>query len=210
MTGSESFSQPRVDLVQIASLVDEGARVLDVGCGHGELLELLVREKKADARGIEISPAGVHACLARGLSVIQGDANIDLADYPDQAFDYVILSQTVQAMHDTKDALSQMLRIGRQAIVSFPNFGYWKVRLSLLFAGRMPSTDTLKHAWYNTPNIHLCTIRDFAALCDEMNIEIKTWRALGPDGKPAGLQGSLALANLFGDQGLFVLTSRAS
>ena len=195
----------RVDLIEIGAMVDPGSRVLDVGCGDGILLEHLTRDRDVDARGIEISREGVNAGVARGLSVVQGDADTDLVDYPTNSFDYVILSQTLQTIHDTRDCLEQMLRIGKRAIVSFPNFGFWKVRLSLLFSGRMPNTKTLDHPWYNTPNIHLCTIRDFVDLCDELGVAIERFHAIDRYGKPLTVQLPLRLANLFGDQGLFLL-----
>ena len=145
-------------------MVETGARVLDVGCGDGELLRLLAETRGVDARGIEISQQGVNDCVAKGLSVVQGDADIDLADYPDDGFDYVILSQTLQATRNPRKVLEQMLRIGKRAIVSFPNFGHWRIRWQLGLRGRMPMTENLSYAWYETPNIHFCTIRDFVAL----------------------------------------------
>src|SRR5690606_38989313 len=137
------------------------SRVLDVGCGDGELLDFLVRERGADARGIEISQRGVNACVARGLSVIQGDADTDLRDYPPKAFDYVTLSQTLQATRRPREVLEHLLRIGDRAIVSFPNFAAWRVRFKFFLSGRMPNTGLLDKPWYSTPNIHFCTIRDF-------------------------------------------------
>ena len=156
----------RVDLVLVAEMVERGAKVLDVGCGDGELLRLLGETRGVDGRGIELSREGVNECVAKGLAVIQGDADTDLADYPDDAFDYVILSQTLQATRHPRVVLEHMLRIGRRAVVSFPNFGHWQVRLQLLFAGHMPQTDILPYSWYDTPNIHHCTIKDFRQLCD--------------------------------------------
>lgn len=196
----------RVDLLLIGGMVKPGSRVLDVGCGDGALLDYLASERQADARGIELSQAGVNASVARGLSVIQGDADTDLADYPTCAFDYVILSQTLQATRQPRKVLSQMLRIGRRAIVSFPNFGYWRVRLSLLATGRMPNTGTLDQPWYSTANIHLCTIRDFIELCRELNIKIEQSHAIDGKGQIIPMASSLLLANLLGDRGLFVLS----
>ena len=153
----------RVDLQLIADMVDPASRALDVGCGDGALLAYLVNFKRVDARGMELSQTGVNACVANGLSVIQGDADADLRDYPDDAFDYVILSQTLQATREPREVLRQMLRVGKRAIVSFPNFAHWQVRLRLVFGGRMPETPSLPYKWYDTPNIHLCSIDDFRA-----------------------------------------------
>jgi methionine biosynthesis protein MetW len=167
-----AHSERRVDLTLIAEMITPDARVLDVGCGDGELLELLTRTKNVDGRGIELSQEGVNASVTRGLSVIQGDADADLSDYPDDAFDYIILSQTIQATRNPREVLTQMRRIGRRAVVSLPNFGNWRVRLQLLWSGRMPVTRSLGHHWYDTPNIHLCTVRDFVDLCDELGFRI--------------------------------------
>src|ERR1700736_2019359 len=155
----------RVSLLCRAALVVRGARGLDVGCADGQLLKLLELTRAVDGRGIEISQKGVNECVARGLSVVQGDADTDLVDYPDDGFDYVILSQTLQATRRPRDVTVELLRIGRKAIVSFPNFGHWRTRAYLTLRGRMPVTTTLPHAWYETPNIHFCPIRDFVALC---------------------------------------------
>ncbi|MEL6227908.1 MAG: methionine biosynthesis protein MetW, partial [Pseudomonadota bacterium] len=156
----------RADHILISEMVSNSARVLDVGCGDGELLQLLEDRRHVDGRGIEISRERVNACVARGLSVIQGDADSDLDDYPDKAFDYAILSLTIQATRQPKPVLENLLRIGRQAIVSFPNFGHWEVRAKLMFSGRMPQTENLPEPWYLSPDAHLCTIADFAALVE--------------------------------------------
>ena len=198
----------RVDLQLIADMVERGARVLDVGCGDGALLDYLVHFKQVDGRGVELSQAGVNACVAQGLSVIQGDADTDLKDYPSDAFDYVILSQTLQAVFDPKGVLGELVRIGRRAIVSFPNFGVWHIRLALLVGGRMPRTDALASAWYETPNIHLCTITDFVALCRELGIVIERGMVLDRQGRPRAMRAPGWLANVVGEQGLFSLSRR--
>ncbi len=197
-------SRIRADLQLIADMIEPGARVLDIGCGDGALLEHLVYVKQVTGRGIELSQEGVNACVSRGLSVIQGDADTDLVDYPAGAFDYAILSQTLQATHDPRHVLEQLVRIGRRAVVSFPNFGHWRMRLSLLLRGRMPVTDVLPASWYETPNIHLCTIRDFQALCDELGVTVERALSLDASGRAAPKQ-SLRLANLLGQSALFLL-----
>ncbi len=198
----------RIDLKLIADMVEPGSRVLDVGCGEGALLDWLGKNKAVDGRGIELSMAGVSAAVSHGLSVIQGDADTDLKDYPSGAFDYVILSQTLQATYEPKTVLSNMLRIGRRAIVSFPNFGHWRVRMNLLFRGAMPVTDTLAYEWYDTPNIHFCTIRDFLSLCRGLGISVEKSIPLDCDGKVLPLPNCNGMANLFAEQGLFVLSRR--
>src|SRR5262245_17165791 len=151
----------RIDLLLITEMVSPGARVLDVGCGDGTLLRLLSEKRGVDGRGIELSQAGVNSCVAQGLSVIQGDADTDLVHYPDLAFDFAILSQTLQATYSPRHVLEQLFRIGKRAVVSFPNFGHWRVRAHVLFGGRVPLTANLPDRWYHTPNILLLTIQDF-------------------------------------------------
>ena len=197
----------RVDLVAVAGMVERGARVLDVGCGDGELLRLL-ETRGVDGRGIELSREGVNECVAKGLAVIQGDADTDLADYPDDAFDYVILSQTLQATQHPRVVLEHLLRIARHAIVSFPNFGHWKIRLLLLVLGQMPTTANLPDTWYDTPNIHFCTIKDFVQLCGEINVKMERAVALDQHGRPLRLNAPWWFWNLFGEQAVFLLSRK--
>jgi methionine biosynthesis protein MetW len=198
-------SDIRVDLFLIANNIPEGSKVLDVGSGDGMLLEYLRREKNVFGRGIELSPDGVNQSIAKGLSVIQGNAEEEISHFPDDSFDYVILSQTLQAMDRPDKILNELLRIGKRAIVSFPNFGYWRVRLHLMLKGKMPVTKSLDYPWYSTPNIHFCTIRDFIDLCDELNIKIEKGMAVNSTGNKMG-ENSLFFSNFLGTQGLYVIT----
>jgi methionine biosynthesis protein MetW len=198
----------RVDLRLIAEMIAPGARVLDIGCGDGTLIDHLYRTKGCDARGIEIDMKVVTSAIARGLPVMQGDADVDLAHYPDGAFDYVVLSRTLQAVGRPREVLRQMLRIGTRAVVSFPNFGHWQVRLQLLLGGRMPMTAVWDRPWYETPNIHPCTIADFFALCAAEGYEVERWLAADEAGRRAPWRRSARLANLFGEQAVFLLRAR--
>jgi len=190
----------RPDLAAIADAVPAGARVLDIGCGDGALLAHLRDTKQVDARGIDVSAANVAGAVARGLSVVQGDADADLGDYPDHAFDMVILSDTLQAMQRPAVVLDELVRIGRRAIVSFPNFGHWRVRASLAFGGRMPMTKSLPVSWHETPNIHFCTIDDFRALAAEHGLKVESAAYLS-----GGQRRGAGLANLLAEQAVFVL-----
>src|SRR5262245_18910341 len=195
----------RTDHLLVADMVERGSRVLDVGCGDGELLQLL-ETRGIDGRGIELSREGVNRCVAKGLAVVQGDADTDLVDYPDDGFDYVILSQTLQATRHPRQVLEHMLRIGRRAIVSFPNFGHFGIRLQILLAGRMPTTDNLPYTWYDTPNIHFCTIKDFRQLCGVVGARMERAIALNAWGRRLRLTAPWWFWNLFGEQAVFLLS----
>ena len=201
-------TKQRVDHLLIAEMVTRKARVLDVGCGDGELLELLAETSDVDGRGLELSREGVNQCVARGLSVIQGDADTDLVNYPDNAFDYAILSLTIQATRNPRNVLENLLRIARHAIVSLPNFGHWAIRLRVLAEGRMPVTGSLPYSWYDSPNIHLCSISDFVALCDLIEARIERRVALDSSGRRLGLGIPPRLQNLLGTQAVFLMTRR--
>jgi len=202
---SSAGSELRQDLRLIADMIEPGSRVLDIGCGDGSLLAYLARHKSVDGRGIELSQSGVNACVGHGLSVIQGDADRDLEAYPTGAFDVVVLSQTLQATRQPRAVIEALVRIGHRAIVSFPNFGFWRIRLRLLVSGRMPVSHCLSYPWYETPNIHLCTVRDFVALCDEIGVRIERSATLDRHGQPYSLDPRGSLANMLAEQGIFVL-----
>jgi methionine biosynthesis protein MetW len=209
LTMAEAARMPggaRVDLLAVADMVAPGAKVLDVGCGDGELLRLLAETRGVDGRGIELSREGVNECVAKGLAVIQGDADTDLADYPDDAFDYVVLSQTLQATRQPRIVLEHMLRIGRHGIVSFPNFGHWRIRLQILLGGRMPRTDNLPYAWWDSPNIHFCTIKDFRQLCHVVGARMEKAVALDAWGRALRFNTPWWTWNLLGEQGVFLLS----
>ncbi|MEM0908256.1 MAG: methionine biosynthesis protein MetW [Pseudomonadota bacterium] len=195
----------RVDHEVIGELISPGSRILDVGCGDGRLIALLEEHHGVRASGIELSQAGVNDAVALGLSVIQGDADTDLDDYPDKAFDYVILSRTLQATRDPKRVLENLLRIGEHCIVSFPNFGYWRIRLALLARGEMPMTGLLPDPWWATPNIHFCTIRDFVSLCALTGADVERAIALNTSGKRIPFNAPWWFWNLFGEQAVFLL-----
>lgn len=195
----------RKDYEAILEQVPRGIRILDIGCSDGVLMELLEKEKGAEVRGLEISQKGVNACVAKGLAVIQGDADKDLGLFPDNSFDLVILSNTIQATMNPHDVLSEIHRIGRRAIVSLPNFGFWKIRLLLATTGKMPVTKDLPDTWYNTPNIHLCTIQDFADLAREANFTITAIMPINGEKRGRSLEKSGFFTNLLAQKAVFVL-----
>ena len=189
----------------ISNLINKNSHVLDVGCGDGVLMEFLIKEKKVNIRGIEISKNKVQNCIAKGLTIIEGNAEEDLRQFPDKSFDYVILSQTLQAFLNPEKVINELLRIGKQAIVTIPNFGYWKIRLHLLFKGTMPVTRTLPDEWYNTPNIHLCTIKDFVFFSKAKNFKLSKSIALKSN-QPSYIKNSnLNIKNLSSNLGIFLI-----
>ena len=189
----------------IADLLPNNTRVLDVGCGDGALMDFLVKEKNIEVRGLELNQDNVQECIYKGLPVIQGNAETELYQFPKQSFDYVVLSQTLQAFYQPDKVLRELLRIGKSVVVSIPNFGYWKVRTSLLFFGKMPVTKTLPNTWFNTPNLHMCTIKDLFNYCEDQNITIK--KVIGVNENKISLikKNNLKMKNLFSKLGIFLI-----
>ena len=196
----------RIDHDIILGLVPRGAKVLDLGCGDGSLLEKLVREKEVRGSGIEISDEGIRSCIEKGLAVLQGDIDEGLRDYPDRSFDYIILNQTLQAVKKPDVVLGEMLRVGEKGVVGFPNFAYWKMRMYLLLRGRMPKTEFLPYDWYNTPNIHFCSIDDFDAYCDRFELRVERRVYLSNDRGGRVLRG--IRPNLFAESAVYLLSKR--
>jgi len=192
----------------ITEIIEKNSRVLDVGCDDGTLMELLKINKDVDIRGIEISKKKVQICVEKGLTVIEGNAELDLKQFPNRSFDYVVLGQTLQAFINPEVVIKELLRVGKKAIVTIPNFGHWKVRLNLLFKGSMPVTKSLPHNWYNTPNIHMCTIKDFVKFSKILNFKIFKSLALN-DGKSSKINdNNLFFKNLFGELGIFLIEKK--
>ncbi len=189
----------------IADLIEKNSRVLDVGSGDGELMSFIFNNISEDIRGIEISKSNVQKCISKGLTVIEGDAEKDLFQFPDSSFDFVVLSQTLQAFLDPEKVLDELLRVGKKAIVTIPNFGHWRVRLNLLFKGTMPITKTLPHKWYNTPNLHMCTIKDFYNFCDNKEIKFIKSLALNQERVLNISKNNLNTRNFFSDLGIFLI-----
>jgi methionine biosynthesis protein MetW len=189
----------------IADLLPNNTRVLDVGCGDGSLMNFLVKKKNIEVRGLELEKNNVQSCIYKGLPVIQGNAETELYQFPDQSFDYAVLSQTLQAFYNPDKVLKELLRIGKSVIVSIPNFGYWKVRTSLLFFGKMPMTKTLPHSWHNTPNLHMCSIKDLFNYCDEQNIKIQKVVGVNEDKTFLIKKNNLEIKNFFSKLGIFLI-----
>ena len=189
----------------IANVLPINTRVLDVGCGDGELMKYITENISKDIRGIELSKSNVQKCVEKGLTVIEGNAEKDLRQFPDSSFDFVILSQTLQAFLDPENVLNELLRIGKKAIVSIPNFGHWKVRLHLLLKGTMPVTKNLPDEWYNTPNLHMCTIQDFVNFCNKKNIKIDKSMCLTNEKVSEITKGNMKYKNIFSQLGIFLI-----
>ena len=189
----------------IAEIIKKNTRVLDVGCGDGTLMKFLKENKNVDTRGFEISKTKVQNCIGKGLSVIEGDAEEDLKQFPNTSFDYVILSQTLQAFYNPEKVIDDLLRVSKKAIVTIPNFGFWKIRLHLLLKGTMPITKNLPDEWYNTPNLHMCTIKDFFNFCSKKNIKLNQSIALNNEKTSSINSGNLNLKNLSSELGIFLI-----
>jgi methionine biosynthesis protein MetW len=189
----------------IADLIENNTRVLDVGCGDGTLMKYLKDEKNIDTRGLEILKNNVQNCISKGLSVIEGDAEKDLHQFPNLSFDYVVLSQTLQAFYNPEKVIDDLLKVANKAIVTIPNFGYWKVRLHLLIKGTMPITKTLPNEWYNTPNLHMCTIKDFFNFCSKKNIELYKSIALKDEKTSTINKANINIKNLYSELGIFLI-----
>ena len=196
----------KIEFKIISNLIPNQARILDVGCGDGSLMQSLIKEKDIDARGIELEEENVKKCISKGLSVIEGNAENELGQFPDKSFDFVILSQTLQAFYNPENVLDHLLRIGKYVIVSIPNFGYWKVRTSLLFFGRMPVTKSLPNTWYNTPNLHMCTIKDFYEFCGDKNIKIEKIIGINDEKISSINRLNLEMKNLLSEVGIFLIS----
>ena len=190
----------------ITNLLPIQSRVLDVGCGDGTLIEALIKNKDIDARGIELEEYKVKQCISRGLSVIQGNAETELDQFPNKAFDFVVLSQTLQAFYKPENVLSELLRIGKKVIISIPNFGYWQVRASLLFFGKMPVTKSLPDFWYNTPNLHMCSIKDFYQFCDKKKIKMDKIIGINNEKISSINRINLEMKNLLSEVGIFLIS----
>jgi methionine biosynthesis protein MetW len=189
----------------ITDLIEKNTRVLDVGCGDGTLMDFLKNNKKIDVRGIEISKNNVQKCVEKGLTVIEGDAEKDLIQFPDRSFDFVILSQTLQAFLNPEIVINELLRVGKKAIVTIPNFGFWKVRLQLLIKGTMPITKTLPDEWHNTPNLHMCSIKDFFNFCNNRKIKLDKSLALHNEKTSSISNINLNIKNLSAELGIFLI-----
>jgi len=189
----------------IADLIEANSRVIDVGCGDGVLMDFLKQNKNIDVRGLEISKDKVQKCISKGLTVIEGNAESDLKQFPNHSFDYAVLSQTLQAFLNPEIVINELLRVGKKAIVTIPNFGYWKVRLHLLIKGTMPVTETLPDQWYNTANLHMCTIKDFFNFATEKNFKIKNSLALSKEEVSEIKNSNLSFKNFFADLGIFII-----